>query len=145
MNSRRTRAAIAALTLGLGALIPAGVALAQSGYTRDAITAIAPGRHQAFPTATCTVWANAEDLGVGPADLDGYHGISFGVNEHPIANDGSGVSFDAGIAAAKKALPKAPAWMFAAIEKNKAAIEAACAKDSENPILIRKLTAKDKG
>jgi len=134
-------AAFGALSLILAA--PAA-AFADSDYARDAITAIAPGRHQAFPTGTCTVWANAEGLGVGPGELDGLHGVAFSINEHPVAGEGGALSFDTGLAVARKSQPKAPAWLFTAIEKNRAAIQAACARDSQTPILIRKLTGKDK-
>lgn len=122
-----------------------GAAQAQGSYTRDAITAIAPDRHASFPSATCTIWANAEGLGVGPQQLDGLHGVAFAINEHPLPSEGAGTSFDAGLAWARKEQSKAPAWMFDAIAKHRAAIEAACAKDSETPIVISKLTARDKG
>lgn len=129
---------IAAVTLSVS-----GISWAQTEYARDAITAIAPNRHAAFPTGSCTVWANAEGLGVGPSELDGLHGVAFLINPRPVQGEGGPVTFESGVASAKKD-SKAPAWMFAAIEKNRAAIEAACAKDSETPILIHKLTAKDK-
>ena len=52
--------------------------------------------------------------------------------------------FEAGLAAAKAAAPGAPAWLLGALEKNKAAIQKACAADHPDPLVIRKLTAADK-
>jgi hypothetical protein len=117
---------------------------AQSGYATDAITAIAPSRHATFPTATCTVWANAEGLGVGPAQLNGFHGLSLSINPHPLPTDGGPITLDTAVGVMKASLPGAPAWMVKAIENHRAAIDAACAKDSETPILIYRLTDKDR-
>jgi hypothetical protein len=139
-RSLQLGACSAAIVLGFGA-----AAWAQGDYAHDAITAIAPNRHGSPPTGSCTVWANAEGLGVGAAQLDGMHGVTVSINPHPAPGESSPLSFATGLEVAKKEQPKAPAWMFAAIQKSRAAIEAACGKDSATPILVRRLTTKDKG
>jgi hypothetical protein len=129
----------AAITLATGAQ-----AYAQYDYAHDAITAIARGRHASFPSANCVVWANAEELGVGPAQLDGYHGLAMNINLHPLPGDGGATTFLVGMENLKRGFPTAPQWMISALERNRAAIEAACAKDSDTPILISRLSAKDR-
>ncbi|MGZ3375852.1 MAG: hypothetical protein ACXU8S_04580 [Phenylobacterium sp.] len=116
-----------------------------SDYDRDVITVVTLSRHSAFPSATCMVWANAEDLGVGPAQLNGFHGLSFNINLTPLPDEASKVptTFAQGIAAMKAQYPTAPAWMVSALEKHRAQIEAACAKDQPTPFKVYALTKKD--
>ncbi len=118
---------------------------AASDYDRDVITVVTLSRHTAFPSATCLVWANAEGLGVGPAQLDGMHGLSFNINEHPMAEEAAKLptTFDQGLAAMKAQYPKAPAWMVAALQKHRAEIEAACGKDQPTPFKVYALTKRD--
>jgi hypothetical protein len=114
-------------------------------YTHDAITVATPGRHTSIPTATCLVWANAEGLGMGPAELDGMHGVSMLINPHPMAGDtGVPTPFAAGLAEMKSRFPKAPAWIWTTIEKNRDAIEVACGQDHEAPVKVHAITAQDR-
>ena len=118
---------------------------AEASYGRDLISVATPGRNASpAPTNDCLVWANAEGLGVGPAQLDGLHGVVMHLNEAPLASEGT-TTFAAGLASAKAATPGAPAWLFGAIEKNRAAIVSACAADHPEPFVVRKLTAADRG
>jgi hypothetical protein len=135
-------AAMGALAAGSAKAAPPPAA---SDYDRDAITVVTLARHSAYPSATCLVWANAEDLGVGPAQLDGFHGLTFNINVTPMPNEASKVptTVAQGLAAMKAQYPKAPAWMVAALEKHRAAIEAACAKDQPTPFKVYTLTKKD--
>ena len=114
-------------------------------YVHDAITVATPGRtFDVGPTATCVVWENAEGVGIGPAQLDGMHGLSMSINVKPLPND-SGVftSFEAGLRSLKANAPHAPGWMFAALERNRAAIEKRCGEEHGEPFVISKITRKD--
>jgi len=115
-------------------------------YARDVITVSSNERHNAPPSATCVVWANAEGLGVGPEQLGGFHGISFNINPKPLAGetDQHPTTTADGLKAVRAQTPPPPAWMTAAIEKNAAKIDAACAEEHIDPLVITKLTAKDK-
>jgi hypothetical protein len=123
----------------------AAPAPAASDYDRDVITVVTLARHSAYPSATCMVWANAEGLGVGPAQLNGFHGLTFNINVTPMPNEASKVptTFAQGIAAMKAQYPSAPAWMVSALEKHRTQIEAACAKDQPTPFKVYPLTKKD--
>ena len=137
-----------ALIVAIAALAAASAQAAPpaaSDYDRDVITVVTLSRHSAYPSATCMVWANAEGLGVGPAQLGGYHGVTFNINVTPMPEEASKVptTFAQGIAAMKAQFPTTPAWMVAALEKHRTAIEAACAKDQPTPFKIAPLTKKD--
>jgi hypothetical protein len=134
-------AAMGALAAGSARAAPP----AASDYDRDVITVVTLVRHTAYPSATCTVWANAEGLGVGPAQLDGFHGLTFNINLHPLPDEAakSPTTFDQGLAAMKAQYPKAPAWMVSALQKHRAEIEAACGKDQPTPVKVYTLTKKD--
>ena len=147
MRRRSIGASALAATLAMAMAAQAAAkdpADATTEYAHDAITVATPGRHAQVPTATCLVWANAEGLGMGPADLDGLHGVTLQINLHPLPTDGQPTSFAAGLAEAKARYPKAPAWIWTAIEKSRAAVEAGCAEDHEQPLKIRALSAKDR-
>lgn len=117
-----------------------------SDYDRDVVTVVTLGRHSAFPTANCLVWANAEGLGVGPAQLNGFHGVAMNINLKPMPNEAAThpTPFAAGLAELKSKFPTTPAWLTAVIVKNQAAIEAACDKDHEVPFKVYTITPRDK-
>jgi hypothetical protein len=140
------------LILGMAvpvALLAAGAAVAakkpaDEDYGRNLISVATPGRHApSAQTGACVVWINAEGLGVGPAQLDGLHGLSLTINVKPLPGEATS-NLASGIASAKAEHPKAPAWLFTALEKHRAAIEAGCAEDHEDPVKVTSLTAKDK-
>ena len=134
-------AAVSALTAAAAQAAPP----AASDYDRDVITVVTLARHSAYPSATCMVWENAEGLGVGPAQLNGFHGVTFNINVTPMPAEASKVptTFAQGIAAMKAQFPTTPAWMVSALEKHRAQIEAACAKDQPTPFKVYPLTKKD--
>ena len=117
-------------------------AIAQASNDRSVATI---GRHSAFPTANCIVWANAEGLGVGPAQLDGLHGLTMNLNLKPLANEAAvkPTTFEAAFADMKGRFPTAPAWLVATVEKNRAAIEKACSEDHETPFKVYTITSRD--
>lgn len=112
-------------------------------YGQDLISVVTE-QHASVPTGTCVVWANAEGLGVGPAQLGAYHGVSMNIDLRPLAKDGPPTPFSAGVAAMRRQFPTVPDWMVKALEKNRAAIEKACVEDHETPVTIARLTAADK-
>ena len=116
---------------------------AESDYGRNLISVSTPGRHAVAATGDCTVWVNAEGLGVGPAQLEGLHGLVLHLNTAPMAGERA-ASFAAGLAEMKAAFPKAPAWLVTTVEKNRAAIEARCAEDHPDPVTITAIRAADK-
>lgn len=134
----------AALALAAGSA-KAAASAAASDYARDVISVVTLSRHSAFPSATCLVWANAEGLGVGPAQLGGMHGLSFNINPQPMPQEAAKqpTTFAQGLAALKAQFPTAPAWLVSAVEKRQAQIEAACLKDQPTPFTVYKLTKKD--
>ena len=134
-------AAVSALTAAAAQAAPP----AASDYDRDVITVVTLSRHSAYPSATCMVWANAEGLGVGPAQLGGFHGLTFNINLTPLPDEAAKqpTTFAQGLAAMKAQYPTAPAWMVSALEKHRPAIEAACAKDQPTPFKVYTLTKKD--
>jgi hypothetical protein len=141
----RTKPALVA-TMGLLAVGVAQAAPpAASDYDRNVISVVTLARHSAYPSATCMVWENAEDLGVGPAQLNGFHGVTLNINLTPMANEAAKIptSFANGLAGMKAQFPTTPAWMVRALEKNRPAIEAACDKDQPTPFIVYKLTKKD--
>jgi hypothetical protein len=114
-------------------------------YDRQVISVVTLSRHASLPTANCLVWANAEDLGVGPAQLDGMHGVSMNINPQPLPSEAvKPTPFAEGLADIKTRFPKAPAWLLATIEKNRTAIEAACAQDHPIPFKVYTITQRDK-
>ena len=134
-------AAAAALAASPSGAAPKPTAEA-SEYGRDLISVITAGRHAAFPTATCIVWANAEGLGVGVAQLGGYHGVNLNLNEHPLAGEPA-TTFAQAMAEAKAKYPTAPPWLLKTLEKHQAAIEAACQQDHADPFKIYAIGKKD--
>ena len=117
---------------------------AEADYGRNLISVATPGRSSKYaPTGDCIVWINAEGLGVGPAQLEGQHGMVLHINEKPIGGEAP-TPFAAGLAAMSAAYPKTPAWLTATVEKNKAAIEARCAEDHADPVKVHAITAADK-
>jgi hypothetical protein len=139
-------AAALALAAGSPAFAAAKKAEPAAEYDRDLISIVTLGRHSDFPTANCYVWVNAEGLGVGPAQLDGFHGVSMNINLHPMANESAKAptSFAMGLAELKAKYPTTPAWMIKTVEKNQAGIEAACAQDHPTPFKVYGITARDK-
>jgi hypothetical protein len=136
----------ASLACGATKSVHPGRGAAQSEYGRNVITVATPGRHGPSPTANCIVWANAEDLGVGPAELGGYHGVMMNIDLQPLANEGAQpTSFAAGFTELKSAFPKTPPWLLNTIEKNRSGIEAACAQDHEAPFKVYTITQRDRG
>lgn len=129
-------------------LLGAGYAVGapESEYDREVVSVSTFGLHAPIPTANCLVWANAEDLGVGPAELGGMHGISMNMNMHPLPSEGvkTPTTFDVGFAEMKARFPNAPAWLFKTIEKNRPAIEKGCAQDHQVPLKVYTITARDK-
>jgi hypothetical protein len=138
--------AAAALAGGIAQAAPAKKAAAEPPpYGRDLISVATPGRQAApAPSNDCVVWANAEGLGVGPAQLGGLHGVVMHLNEAPLSSE-TATTFAAGLAELKATYPTAPAWLVGALEKNKAAIQNGCAADHPEPFVVKKLTAADRG
>ena len=144
--------AVLILALAAGSAAPAfaakprAKAAAASDYDRDLISVVTLGRHSDFPTANCYVWVNAEGQGVGPAQLDGFHGVNLNINLHPLANESAKqpTTFEMGLAALKAKYPTAPAWLVKTVEKNRPAIEAACSQDHPTPFKVYGITARDK-
>ena len=137
----------AVLTLAVAGPAPAAPkAAAASDYDRDLISVVTLGRHSDFPTANCYVWVNAEGLGVGPAQLDGFHGVSLNINLQPLPNESAKAptTFAMGLAALKSKFPTTPAWLIKTVERRQAAIEAACAQDHPTPFKVYGITARDK-
>ncbi|THD54555.1 hypothetical protein [Phenylobacterium sp.] len=133
-----------------GALIAAaGPALAaaeaEAPYQKNLISVATVSRHGAFATANCLVWVNAEGFGVGPAQLDGFHGLSMNINPKPLPTETvqQPTTFDSSFAGMKARFPMAPAWVLGAVQKNRAAIEAGCAGDHEGPFKVYTITARD--
>lgn len=114
-----------------------------AAYGQDLISVVTE-QHASVPTGNCIVWANAESLGVGPAQLGAYHGVSMNIDLKPLAKDGPPTPFAAGLAALRRQFPTAPDWLVKAIQKNQAAIEKACVEDHDTPVTIIKLTAADR-
>ena len=136
-------AAQMALALVAASAIAAPKKTADLDYGRDLISVATPGRHAIAATGDCTVWINAEGLGVGPAQLDGLHGLVMHINVAPLSGDHA-TALAAGLAELKASSPKAPAWLFAALQKNQAAIERGCAEDHPDPMKVASLRAADK-
>jgi hypothetical protein len=134
----------------VGSLIAAaGPALAaaeaDTPYQRNVISVATVSRHGALATANCLVWVNAEGLGVGPAQLDGFHGLSMNINPKPLPTETAQrpTTFETGFADMKARFPTAPAWLLATVQKHHAAIETACEGDHETPFKVYTITAKD--
>ncbi|HZZ30447.1 MAG TPA: hypothetical protein VFE10_00515 [Phenylobacterium sp.] len=112
-------------------------------YGQDLISVVT-GQHEPTPTGNCIVWANAEGLGVGRAQLGGYHGVSMNIDLKPMGKDGPvQVSFPSGLAELKSRIPTTPDWLVKTLQKHQAAIEAACVEDHETPFVIHKIIAAD--
>ena len=134
-----------ALLAGAQALAAAKKPAVEEDYGRNLISVATPGRHApSAKTADCLVWANAEGLGVGPAQLGGLHGVEMHINVKPLPGEAGPTSFEAGFARLKAEHPTTPAWLLAAIQKNRAAIETACAEDHPDPMKVYSITAKDR-
>ena|SRR5579871_1062289 len=148
--SRMTIAAtfLAVLAIGPSALAQnqsKGSASTELSYARNVISVSVNGRHGNPATGNCLVWANAEGLGVGPNELGGYHGVNMNINVAPLPNENpNGTSFELGIKGLMAQYPTTPAWLLNTIQKNRAAIEAACRVDHSNPVVIYSITEKDK-
>jgi hypothetical protein len=147
---RKSPIYVGVLAAAMGSLTPAAAVAAPTEvvadhfeYGRDLISVTAANRHAAFPSASCTVWVNAEGLGVGATQLDGYHGLPMILNTHPLAGE-SMTTFASALADLKAKFPKAPAWLFRSVEKNQAAIEAACLQDHPEPYKVRSITKQDR-
>jgi len=120
-----------------------GADKAQPEYAQNLISVVT-GQHEAVPTGNCVVWANAEGFGVGRQQLGGYHGVTMNLNVKPMGKDlPTPTTFASGLAEMKFRFPTAPGWLVKTIEKNRPAIEAACAEDHETPFVIHKITAAD--
>ncbi len=144
-----TGAAMAAILLAGPALAakPRTVAKGPTAdYATNVITVVSNTRQAIPPTANCTVWANAEGLGVGPAELGGFHGVGFNINLKPLPSETNPrpSTFAEGMADMKTRFPTTPAWLTEAIAKNQSKIEAACADEQITPFVIQKLTKADK-
>ena len=112
-------------------------------YGQDLIS-VATEQYEANPTGNCIVWANAEGLNVGPAQLGGYHGISMNIDLKPLGKDAAQPATVAmGLAAVRRQYPTAPDWLVKTIEKNQPAIEKACVEDHDTPVTIYKITKAD--
>lgn len=119
----------------------------EADYLRDVISVATSQRHDPAPSANCTVWANAEGFGVGPEQLGGLHGLVMIINPKPLPSE-TGLqpsTFASALPALKAQFPKAPAWLFATLEKQGPAIDAACVQDHEDPVPIHRITAADRG
>ena len=141
---RRPILATAAL-LGLAATAAtAAPAKSEADYGRNLISVATPGRTSTYaPTGDCIVWANAEGLGVEPAQLGGMHGLTLHLNVKPLPGE-TATSFATAFASAKAANPTAPAWFLATLEKNAAAVEAACAQDHPEPFKVHAFGSGDR-
>lgn len=118
---------------------------AEFNPARNVISVAVSDRHGAPATGSCLVWASAEGLGVGPNELNGYHGVNMIINVAPLPNeDQRGTTFENGIKALMAQYPTTPAWLLNTIEKNRAAIEAACRLDHPQPFVVYTITEKDK-
>jgi hypothetical protein len=135
--------AVAALVGTADAFAAKRPAAPPADYGQDLISVVT-GQHEPTPTGNCIVWANAEGLGVGRAQLGGYHGVAMNIDLKPMGKDGpQPVTFAAGLAELKSRWPTTPDWLVKTLQKNQAAIEAACGEDHETPVTIHKITAAD--
>lgn len=135
------------LITALGLIAGTGLAQAattDSSYGRNLISVATISRHSDFPSANCMVWANAEGLGVGPAQLGGYHGLTMNINPKPLAvESGKATTFEDGFAEMKARYPTAPAWLLKTVEKNRNAILLACEQDHGTPFTVHRISAAD--
>jgi len=137
-------AAVATGVCGVSAASAKPAAEPVPEYGRDLISVVT-GRHLPTPTGNCLVWANAEGLGVGPAQLNGMHGVSMNINVKPTPHDGmAATSFESGISELKSSFPTTPPWIVDTLQKHRAAIEAACGEDHETPFKVHAITAADR-
>jgi hypothetical protein len=117
---------------------------AEADYGRNLISVATPDRASKFAaTADCTVWINAEGLGVGPVQLGGLHGMVLHINETPLAGEPA-TTFAVGFASLKAAYPNAPAWLMATVEKNRPAIQAGCAAAHPEPFRVYAIKPADR-
>ena len=140
-----TVTAALALAFGFAQGVSAAEDEAGSSYGRDLISVVTNGRHAVPATANCIVWINAEGLGVGPKQLGGQHGLAMNINPKPLTGESvvQPTGFAAGLASLRAENPKAPAWLFRALEKSRAGIEAGCAEDHATPVKVRALSRAD--
>jgi hypothetical protein len=139
----RMSCVVAALVAAAGPALAA--AEADAPYQKNLISVATVSRHGAFATANCLVWVNAEGLGVGPAQLGGFHGLSMNINPKPLPGEAvqQPTTFETGLADMKTRFPTAPGWLLNTVQKTRAAIEAGCAGDHEAPFKIYTITSKD--
>ena len=109
-------------------------------FAVNAVTVATPGRDDTPPSTVCVVWADAEGLGVGPAQLNDLHGLSLTLNLAPTG----GTTLEQALVAGKANYPGAPDWLFAAVRGRAGDIAKACAATHAEPMLITKLTASDR-
>ena len=109
-------------------------------FAVNAVTVATPGRDDTPPSTLCVVWADAEGLGVGPAQLNDLHGLSLTLNPAPTG----GTTLEQALAAAKATYQNAPDWLFAAVRSRASDIAKACDVAHAEPVLITKLTASDR-
>jgi hypothetical protein len=126
-------------------LMAAGAAFGQElDVGRNLISVVTSSRHMPVPTARCLVWADAEDLGVGPTQLGGMHGLTMYIEPKPLPSESAQpTTFAAGLATMKAQYPQAPAWLVKTLQKNQSKIEAACEKDHDMPFKVYGITKKD--
>ena len=109
-------------------------------FAVNAVTVATPGRDDTPPSTLCVVWADAEGLGVGPAQLNDLHGLSLTLNLAPTG----GTTLEQALASAKATYPKVPDWLLAAVRGRAGGIAKACAATHAEPALIGKLTASER-
>lgn len=109
-------------------------------FAVNAVTVATPGRDDTPPSTLCVVWADAEGLGVGPAQLKDLHGLSLTLNLAPAG----GTTLEQALAAAKAAYPGVPDWLLEAVRGRAGLIAKACAATHIEPVLIAKLTDSDR-
>lgn len=109
-------------------------------FAVNAVTVATPGRDDTPPSTLCVVWADAEGLGVGPAQLNDLHGLSLTLNLAPTG----GTTLEQALAAAKATYPSVPDWLLVAVRSRAGDIAKACAATHAEPVLVTKLTASDR-
>lgn len=120
---------------------PAGAAGDRPEFAVDAITVATPERDAYVPNRLCVVWADAEGLGVGPAQLGGLHGLSLTIDP----STPNGTTLEQALTAAKTAYPGAPDWFLGTVRGRAAVIAQACGGAHAEPVVIARLTARDRG
>ena len=109
-------------------------------FAVNAVTVATPGRDGTPPSTVCVVWADAEGLGVGPAQLNDLHGLSLTLNLAPTG----GTTLEQALTAAKATYPNIPDWLFGAVRRRAGDIAKACAATHAEPVLVTRLTPSDR-